>query len=189
MEQERNAKVSLGFLYAPVTTLGYGKRVGIWVAGCNKNCANCMTPDLRKFDYNYNQNEVISYVGKKLSSGLDGITISGGEPFEQPKFLLALIKEANKYTDDILVYTGYTYEELVAKDNEDVNSALKYIGILVDGEYVDSLNDGLALRGSSNQRTIFLKENLKNKYENVLKDKRKTQMVTVCDQIFFIGIK
>lgn len=187
MEQERNAKVSLGFLYAPVTTLGYGNRVGVWLAGCHKKCACCMTPTLQEFDYNYNQNTVLSYVEKQLKGGLDGITISGGEPFEQTEFLEKLVTLASEYTDDILVYTGYKYEELLA--NAKTKVILDKIGVLVDGEYVDSLNDGLPLRGSSNQRVLFLKENLAKRYENVLKEKRNTQMVIICDQIFNIGIK
>ena len=59
-----------------------------------------------------------------------------------------------EYIQDILVYTGYTFEEL--KKNFMSNDALKYIDVLLKGEYIDSLNEEGNLRGSSNQKYIFL---------------------------------
>jgi len=83
---------------------------------------------------------------------IEGITISGGEPFLQSKALNALLNLIKSKRDfGVIVYTGYTLEQIQAKNSSDDMSLLNNIDILIDGLYEESLNDGLSLRGSSNQ--------------------------------------
>lgn len=191
MEQGYNAEVSVGFVYAPITTLGYGKRVGVWFSGCCKNCKDCITPEFKRFNYcGITAKQIIEYVVKKLrDEKMDGLTVSGGEPFEQIEFLESLVTETKKYTDDILVYTGYTLESLMDKKDKRVENIIEKIGVIIDGEYIDELNDGKPLRGSSNQKIIILNNALKGKYERLFREKRKTEIITVGKRIISIGIK
>ncbi len=89
--------------------------------------------------------------------GIEGVTLSGGEPFEQSAEALLdfcrMVKNDSRNLS-IIVFTGYLLEEL--KEKEDYAGILNYIDILIDGPYMEELNDGKGLRGSSNQRIHFL---------------------------------
>ena len=89
---------------------------------------------------------------------LDGITISGGDPFMFPEELARLAKRLKEETDlPILCYTGYTIEQIEA--NEHLRKPLAYMDMLVDGPFVKELKKpDLLFRGSSNQRLIDLNE-------------------------------
>jgi len=81
MKKTRIAKI----LY-PVYVLGAGKRITIWVQGCNKHCKNCMSQEFNSFDkgYLYQKNYLINYLNKIIKSeNIDGITFTGGEPLLQ----------------------------------------------------------------------------------------------------------
>lgn len=89
---------------------------------------------------------------------LDGITISGGDPFYNPKELTRLLKILKEEThQNIWCYTGYTIEEIRASDQ--LSEPLQYIDTIVEGPFVKKLFDPtLSWRGSSNQRIINLHE-------------------------------
>ena len=92
---------------------------------------------------------------------LQGLTISGGEPFCQPEALLPLARGAREQGKDVTIYSGYTLEQLLemAKDHPAILDLLRACDILVDGPYVEQLRDlTLTFRGSSNQRILVLKE-------------------------------
>lgn len=137
----------------PVRTLGPGERLGIWVSGCSRGCSGCMSPELQT---PLPSDEVA--VGGLLDAlrrqrrRYDGATISGGEPFDQPGELAALIRGLRGLTGHVLVYTGYREEELLADPAR--AAALEGVDVLIDGAYEQDLDDGRGLRGSSNQRVI-----------------------------------
>jgi len=177
-------------IFYPVKTLGYGLRIGIWTIGCPHGCFNCSNPEL----WNENPNKDISM--KKLfelfstiNGPIDGLTVTGGEPFSQPNELYELIKEFKlKYTDDILIYTGYTIEQLQSMKHEKIDEILNNIAVLIDGLYIEELNDNQPLRGSSNQRVHILNSSYREKYESLLSGKRTVQTVFNNDEIISIGI-
>ena len=86
---------------------------------------------------------------------LRGITFSGGEPFCQPKPLLALAKQVHALHKDVTAYSGWTYEQLVSMHSPDVDALLNACDVLVDGPYIEQQrNLELLFRGSENQRLI-----------------------------------
>ena len=90
-------------------------------------------------------------------SGMDGLTISGGEPFLQAEALAEMIDMIHARCDmGIIVYSGYTIEQL--REHAEASALLDRIDLLIDGPYIRELDDGLSLRGSSNQRAICLTE-------------------------------
>ena len=133
-------------------TLGPYDRFALWTQGCPFSCPSCMTPDSQSLDGGESipiesMTELILNTPK-----IEGITISGGEPFLQSKALNALLNLIKSKRDfGVIVYTGYTLEQIQAKNSSDDMSLLNNIDILIDGLYEESLNDGLSLRGSSNQ--------------------------------------
>lgn len=176
-------------MYYPVRVLGPGKRVGIWVAGCNRRCPGCMSPELQTTSgCNDLSVEEIGALLKSIREPIDGVTISGGEPFLQAKELCELVRLIrSRVTEDILVYTGYTLAELRKMQLPYVDETLSQIAVLIDGEYIDELNDGVGMRGSSNQ-TVHVFRNCRD-YSSLSTGKRALQTIRYKGQILVIGIQ
>lgn len=172
-----------------ITTLGPGMRLGIWVNGCNKRCKGCMSSALWQFKPE-NECDIEDFFSVYNYQKIDGVTISGGEPFAQKEELAHLVKFfLEKGIRDILVYTGYTIEELQAKNDSDINYVLNNIAVLIDGPYIEEANDGFNnLKGSNNQRIIILNPNYKELYENYKKQERKMQVMQIANIALAVGI-
>lgn len=150
---------------------GEGVRVSIFMQGCTFNCKNCFNPETHSFDGgNEFTEETIERVLNLCSNeNIVGLSILGGEPLHPKNIdgttaLAKCFKE--KYPNKtIWVWTGFLFENL--KDSE----VMKYIDVLIDGQYVDELHSPLLKwKGSANQRVIDVQKTLKeNKiilYEN-----------------------
>jgi len=139
-----------------VKRLGPGTRFVLWTQGCLRKCERCMTPESQ--DVKGGKEISIENLAQKIiSAKREGITISGGEPFLQSNDLCELIIRVRKIIDiGVIIYTGYTYEELINSKDSGKKQLLQLADLLIDGPYVDELNDGMNLRGSSNQRVITL---------------------------------
>lgn len=149
-----------------ITKLGPGIRFGIWTQGCLRRCPGCMTPDSRSLDSGY-LTDVDSLVDKIKKSGRTELTISGGEPFLQAAALAELIKKLRKTIDlGVIIYTGNTIEEIESNTEPSYKELLSQCDMIIDGEYIDALNDGKNHRGSSNQRAILLTK----RYEDFAKE-------------------
>jgi len=138
--------------------LGPGLRYIIWVQGCPFDCRGCTSPEGRTIEdhilveiYKLAENIIHNHA-------IQGITISGGEPFLQAAQLAKLIRNINKPELDLIVYTGYTFEKLNWQAAKDL---LAFTDVLIDGKYIEELNDNKGLKGSSNQKIYFLTDKLK----------------------------
>lgn len=180
-------KISLGRMYYPVKVLGPGNRVGIWLNGCNRGCAGCISPELQFYDASKEVavNELMQMI-QRIEAPIDGFTISGGEPFLNPAALNVLVQSLVSICDDILIYTGYTIEELRAQKNEAVDSVLNTCAALIDGPYIKELNDDKGLRGSSNQRCFIFKYH--DRYERIETSDRTLQNIMYGRKVLTIGI-
>lgn len=178
----------------PVTVLGPGKRIAIWVAGCSKKCKGCANPELWDKDQYpdmdmVNLKDAIQMLYEKSNGQVDGITISGGEPFEQAEELLQLVQFLQEKTEDILIFSGKKIEELMQEKSS--AEIVDEITVLVDGEYVEEENFGEVLRGSKNQRIHLLKESFKEQYLNYQKENEGKHLVEnfqVSDGVIAVGI-
>ncbi len=185
--KQSEARISLARMYYPVKSLGPGNRVGIWLTGCNRRCFRCISPELQKYDSSKEvQISEIMKMIQRIEGTIDGFTISGGEPFLKPSGLNALVQAVSTVNDDILIYTGYKIEQLLAKKNDDINSVLATCSVLIDGPYIDKLNDSRGLRGSSNQRCFIFKHN--DKYEGIETSDRILQNIVYGNKVLTIGI-
>lgn len=142
---------------------GPGVRVSIFMQGCTFHCKNCFNPETH--DFNGGKEFTNSTIDRVLelcgNENIEGLSILGGEPMhpmniEGTTKLAKAFKE--KYPEkNIWVWSGFLFDRDLK--NEDV---LKYIDVLVDGQYVDELhNPTLKWRGSSNQRVIDVQKSLK----------------------------
>lgn len=140
---------------------GYGLRYSIFTQGCPHNCFNCHNPETH--DYLGGKHVDCDSLIKSFKKNplLSGITITGGEPFIQPKPCTYLARKATKSNLNVWVYTGYTFETLVKVPNPEIKEFLGSIDVLVDGKYCDELKTlDKPFVGSSNQRIIDVKRSL-----------------------------
>lgn len=154
----------------PVTTLGPGRRAGIWMQGCTLHCPGCLSRDTWEADpaRSVPVGTVLGWLGS-LPGPVDGVTISGGEPFQQPAALVALLRGIRRWRADdpldILVYSGYVYSRL--SRSAEMREILEMCDAVITGPYIDRLNPGgpgeghpsagsLLWRGSANQRIVPL---------------------------------
>lgn len=180
-------------LIAPITTLGPGRRLVIWTKGCSKKCNNCANPELWSVEgaRNYPVNEIVQIVKNIVSSEqITGVTISGGDPLEQKDELLQLIQELSLLTNDILVYTGYTFDEINKIWNSDeIDILLNNVSVLIDGPYIEEKNvETSVLRGSLNQKIYYFKSEYENIYEEYMKNGRQIQNVYMGEKLISVGI-
>lgn len=131
---------------------GPGNRFVIWTQGCKKKCINCYNKNIQKKTSGtiYNINDLIYNI---MNASLDGLTISGGEPFDQADALYELLKGINLPLG-IICFTGYSIEEI--RNDPLMNRCLEYIDLLIEGHYDDSQRAVSGLAGSKNQRFIFI---------------------------------
>lgn len=142
-------KVAVSRIHFPITTLGPGRRLGVWLQGCSIRCPGCISVDT--WDRGVGEvglDGLLEAVALHAHKA-DGLTVSGGEPFDQPDALAALLREWRELSDrSALVFTG---RELV-----DIAPWLERNPGLVDavmaGPFRSDLPQTLALRGSDNQR-------------------------------------
>lgn len=146
-------QLSLSRVHFPVTTLGPGRRLGIWFQGCSIRCPGCISADTwgpgqRRLDID----QLLTQLAPWLREA-DGITLSGGEPFDQFEALLLLLQGLRRLSPvDILVYSGYPLERLQPQ----LRKAEGLIDGLISDPYEERLEQSLALRGSDNQRLTLL---------------------------------
>lgn len=172
-----------------ITALGPGKRFAVWVNGCKRRCPGCISQRLQA-EAPQNECDLEEFLRDFPLSRADGATVSGGEPFDQPAELNKLTRLLNERgVDDILVYTGYTLEQLRARADTDTEAALSRIAVLVDGPYIREQDDGKNnLKGSANQRVLFLKPGFEEKYAAYLREERAMQEVAMEDTLLAAGI-
>lgn len=136
--------------------LGPGLRSVIWFHGCSKKCVHCIAESMNnaaEFEV-YTPNQLKEWVCN--NQGIEGITLSGGEPFEQTIDLLEDFLEKIRYYSNlsIICYTGKILEDI--RKNENERRILPYLDVLIDGEYQIGQDTGKRWRGSDNQRFHFL---------------------------------
>lgn len=138
---------------------GDGIRKVIFAQGCKHNCKGCFNPETHDFDGGYlcDTDKLIQRINEDYM--IDGVTFSGGDPFEQASAFAEIAKNINKNLT-IWCYTGYIYEYLLEHKNEHEGweELLNNINVLVDGKFEKDKKDrNLKYRGSSNQRIIKLR--------------------------------
>jgi anaerobic ribonucleoside-triphosphate reductase activating protein len=181
-------------VHHPVTTLGPGVRAGVWVQGCTIACAGCVSRDTWPAtpDSEVPVDAVLDWIGG-LDGPLDGLTVSGGEPFQQPEALAELLTGARDRLGpdvDLLVYSGYSLSRL--RRDRSRRAALERCDAVVAGPYVRRLNVGQAWQGSSNQQLVPLTDLGRRRYgpggDRPAGDRPTLQVGIDGDRIWAVGI-
>lgn len=161
-----NEPLYLSRLHWPVTVLGYGRRIGVWFQGCSIRCKGCCSRDTwdARLDTATSVGAVLDWIARKPADEIDGFTITGGEPFDQPEALRALLVGLRKLSGyqgkkDILVYSGHPWRKLHTGYPE----IFHLVDAVISEPYVKTLPRGY-LRGSVNQGLHCLSDIGKARY-------------------------
>jgi anaerobic ribonucleoside-triphosphate reductase activating protein len=139
---------------------GPGKRFAVWFQGCPLRCPGCCNPEFLPFRGGEPKSlaELVGAIeSAKAESGIEGITLLGGEPFAHAPAGVELADAARQRGLTVMVFSGYTLEQLRGRPEPDVADLLARTDILVDGPYVREHPDTTRRWiGSTNQRIHFL---------------------------------
>jgi anaerobic ribonucleoside-triphosphate reductase activating protein len=145
-------------------TDGPGLRLTIFMQGCRRHCPGCHNPQALGMDGGtiYTVRALMDIIRKNPL--LSGVTFSGGEPLLQARAILPLAGMVKGAGLDIVIYTGYTFEELLARADPFVMELLEAADTLIDGPYIAAQRSlALPFRGSGNQRVLDLAQSLRYK--------------------------
>ena len=152
---------------------GPGLRFVLWTQGCSKGCKNCFNPETWSFE-KYKLLTPLEIFELIKNSNVSGVTITGGDPLEQPEELLELLVllESLNLSNGIILFTGFTIDEI----NKDflLRKSLGYIDVLIDGRFEKDQRISSSLRGSENQNIIYFSSKIKEEELNI------DQEVEVC---------
>jgi len=141
---------------------GPGVRVSIFFQGCDFHCKNCFNPETWSWDCGeeFNDEVIDKILDLAKFDYITGLSILGGEPMH-PNNIMGTLKLAKAFKTrypqkTIWAWSGYKYEDILKPE------VLKYLDVLVDGQYIDSKRDPrLKWCGSTNQRVIDVTKSLK----------------------------
>lgn len=152
-----NQSIWLYRIYHDSVVDGPGRRSVVQVSGCSIRCPGCYVP--KTHDRNNGRLVSISSIILEIlskSGDLDGVTILGGEPFDQAGSVAELVSRLKRLNLRILVYSGHTIESLIARHNPCTDYILTHIDGLIDGPFDESIiSDAPEYRGSSNQNYLL----------------------------------
>jgi anaerobic ribonucleoside-triphosphate reductase activating protein len=140
---------------------GPGFRYTLFVQGCHFRCPGCHNRHLQTFDGGRDMSVAAVLGAIQANPLLDGLTLSGGDPFTQAAPCAALAEQVRARGLSVVTFTGYLWEDLLASRREDWRRLLAASDIIVDGPFVMEKRDiGLRFRGSANQRLIDAQRSL-----------------------------
>lgn len=170
--------------------LGPYLRSALWVHGCCFSCEGCLAKEMNAGPYNEYAPADLSKIFLKIAD-TEGITISGGEPFLQAGELATMIEGIKVKRDyGVIVYSGFLKEDLERNNDTGVQRLLQNIDILIDGHYMQELDDGKPYRGSSNQKIHLMTERYKSVFEDYYNgiDKRNIEIDVEKDNVYMVGV-
>jgi len=171
--------ISLAHILPLSEVNGPGARSVIWVQGCPKRCPECWNPEFLSFDsaWTLTPQELFGHLREITAdfAAIEGITLSGGEPFAQAGPLVEFVTECRASGLSIMSYSGFTLEEIEAKGGP-CEDLLNQLDILVDGEYMANLQCDRLWRGSLNQRVHLLTDRYENHRDRLDREEREFEV-------------
>lgn len=191
------ASIELNKAHFPVTVLGPGRRIGLWLQGCSIGCKGCVSMDTWPADASRRVRvaDLLAWCKRVAAQGLDGVTVSGGEPFDQPEGLLALLQALCAWRTqaaldfDVLCYSGYPHKTLQQRHPK----VLALLDALIPEPFVEAQAPTGVWRGSANQPLVALSPLGQRRYAEFvpapLQDSDKRMQVAVeGGRVWMIGI-
>lgn len=148
-----NSALRVSRVLHDVTAEGPGRRSAVWVQGCSIRCNGCINPNLFSTAGGHLV-DTRDIIRDALAKDVEGLTLLGGEPFDQAAGCADLAQRAHEAGLGVICFTGYTRENLYG---EDARALLDNVDLLVDGPYLENAPEtSRSLVGSTNQRFLHL---------------------------------
>lgn len=154
--------INLAASLRSTNALGPGNRSVLWVKGCHQRCRGCISPEWQSHEpAHLVRIETLAHELLIDNPVVRGITFSGGEPMLQAVATTAMLRYARQNRAfDVMVYSGYTLDQLLLSSMPGVKDFLGEIDVLIDGPYRQELAVSGKLFGSSNQQVHFLSDRI-----------------------------
>ena len=184
----RNDFINVAAMVRETKFLGPGLRAVLWVRGCFHHCKGCFSPEWQSVHQeNYQSDQSLAERLLIQNPGVEGITFSGGDPFLQAESLAKMLRFARTERDfNVISYSGYTLEQLQKEVVPGANDLLAEIDILIDGKYVEALNTGVGMYGSTNQKVHYLTNNIER--IDFASLPRKVEIRINSEEAFLVGV-
>lgn len=190
MRSSRDTALRIESLQWPVTVLGFGSRIGIWFQGCSIGCPGCCARHTWDADEgtSVSVDAVLGWVRGLPLDEVDGVTITGGEPFEQPEALRDLVLGLRRDVRfarpiDVLCYSGHSWRRLARRHA----GVLALLDAVIAEPYVEKLPPRW-LRGSSNQVVRTLSDLGRDRYPDTPSRANGLQIVPIEGGVRIVGI-
>ncbi len=139
---------------------GPGKRFAIWCQGCLRRCPGCCNPHMQPLERRnfISVDKLMELIQKHIAEdNIEGVSFIGGEPILQAEGFAELARKCQEKELSVLLFTGYKYIDLLKMGDDKITMLLRYVDVIVDGEFVENLYDRERdWVGSTNQRVVFL---------------------------------
>jgi anaerobic ribonucleoside-triphosphate reductase activating protein len=190
------ASIRLSRAHFPVTVLGRGRRIGLWLQGCSIGCRFCMSTDTWHHEGGVMLpvDQVAAWCRAQAADGIDGITITGGEPFEQAPALRVLLERLRAWlardhpAADILCYSGMRLHRLKARHG----AILALLDAIIPEPFRHDRPPGATWQGSDNQPLVALSDLGRERYgpylDGTLPIERSLQFAVHDERLWLIGI-
>lgn len=177
-ESSQGGLINLAAFLPVSCSNGPGRRAVVWVQGCERSCPGCFNPDMQPF--RENQLVAVQTLAERILAvrGIEGVTLSGGEPFAQAASLAELAERLQAAGLTVVIFTGYTFAELTAAAQPAWQRLLAAADLLVAGPYRQELSSRQYLLGSANQQLVFLTGKLRQ-HPDITADQGQTLEVIV----------
>jgi anaerobic ribonucleoside-triphosphate reductase activating protein len=178
-------------IHFPITTLGFGRRLGVWFQGCSIRCEGCINRDTWEFSGGGEVSvvELVAGIASQLSA-CDGVTISGGEPLDQAIGMREFIRQIrDQLAGDILIFSGYSKEWI----DENQPWIFDAVDVLITDPYDAKAGQTKVLRGSDNQRIFLLSQLASERYSSAINTQlwgndRRLDLFFEGSEVFMAGI-
>ncbi|HRI08479.1 MAG TPA: 4Fe-4S single cluster domain-containing protein [Nannocystaceae bacterium] len=137
---------------------GPGWRAAVWVQGCTIRCPGCFNPDTHPHVARHLWDPE-RLADELLRGDVEGVSLLGGEPFEQAAACAALARAVQDAGKTVVTYSGYTVSDLSASTLPETRALIAATDLLIAGPYLAAArNDGRGWHGSTNQEMVFLSD-------------------------------
>jgi anaerobic ribonucleoside-triphosphate reductase activating protein len=181
--------LNLARIHYPVTVLGPGRRIGVWFQGCTIGCSGCMSRDTWDPDAgdSIDTSRLCQLIlDAAAAERLDGVTLSGGEPFQQPVALRELLVALRDRWPavDVLAYSGYP----LARLQREHPGILRLLDAVIAEPFMRGRATDLPWRGSANQSLTLLSPAAVGRYEDATASPRRLQVGADDESLWVVGI-
>ncbi|MFZ4437603.1 MAG: 4Fe-4S cluster-binding domain-containing protein [Syntrophales bacterium] len=184
--------LNIAYYAFDVKTLGPGRRIAVWVQGCQRRCQNCLSPEWQAIipAHVWHIDDFKNMLAQQTE--MSGLTVSGGEPMLQAAGLMKLwsgLKQSQP-SWTLIVFSGFTRSEIIQGNDPARTAFLAEADAFIGGPYIDELNDGKDLKGSGNQEIFFKPDSKFDKFQQSLffQTERHIEIRVGERDVFLVGI-